>query len=96
MTSRRWPTPDELGGAPEIAIIAALEAILDLTLRALFSVHPQLGDDECPYWVRDLSPASEAADRILAAARTLADALEAYRGVVARRRDDPIETDPVF
>jgi hypothetical protein len=96
MTPRRLPTPDELDDAPQLAIVAALDQILDLTLRTLVSLHPQLGDAECPHWVRDVSPASEAADRILAAARPLADALEAYRGVVAARRGDPIETDPAF
>jgi len=96
MTPRRLPTPDELDDAPELAIVAALDEILELTLRALVSFHPQLGDPECPHWVRNASPASEAADCILAAARPLAGALEAYRGVVARRRADPIETDPAF
>lgn len=96
MTPQPLPTPGELDHAPELAIVAALDEILELTLRTLASLHPQLGDAECPHWARSPSAASEAAHRILAAARTLADALGAYRSVVARRRGDPIETDPAF
>ncbi len=96
MIPRRLPTPDELADAPELAILAALDDILELALRVLVSVHPQLGDDECPAWIRCGSPASEAADRILDAARPLADALEAYRSVVTRTRDDKIDADRPF
>jgi hypothetical protein len=93
---RRPPTPDELADAPELAIVTALDDLLELTLRTLVSVHPQLGDDECPHWARWTSPVSEAAERILAAARSLAAALQAYRHALARIRDDPLDADPPF
>lgn len=87
------PTPDELADAPELAIVAALDHLLELTLRALVSAHPQLGDTECPFWARHTDPASQAAERILAAARPLAAALQAYPPVVAGIRDDPPDRD---
>lgn len=95
-TPQPLPTPVELHHAPQLAIVAALGEILDLTLRTLASLYPQLGDAECPDWARSHCAASEAAERILAAARPLADALGAYRSIVARRRGDPIEADPDF
>jgi len=93
---RRPPTPDELADTPELAIVTALDDLLELTLRTLVSVHPQLGDDECPYWARRTSPASEAADRILVAARPLAVALQAYERAVVRIRDDQRDADRPF
>jgi len=76
------PTPIEIADVPELAILAALEDILDLALRALLAAHPQLGDPDCPYWAQDPSPAHAAADRILAAAVPLARALDTYRRAV--------------
>jgi len=96
MIARRLPTPDDLADAPELATLAALDEILELALRVLVSVHPQLGDAECPAWARSRSPASEAADRILDAARPLAHALHAYRSIVTRRRADEIDADLPF
>jgi hypothetical protein len=93
---RRLPTPDELADAPELAIVTALDHLLELALRALVSVHPQLGDAECPFWARHAEPDSEAAERILAAARPLAAALQAYQQAVARIRDDKRDADPSF
>jgi hypothetical protein len=96
MSPRPAPTPAELADAPELAILAALDAIVDFALRALVSEHPQLADPECPAWARQNSPASDAAHRILAAARPLSNALEAYRRAIATARDDPTDTDPSF
>jgi len=92
MSPRCAPTPDDLNDAPELAILAALDGILELALRALVCEHPQLGDSECPSWARHTTPLGEAADRILDAARPLAKALEAYRRTAAitrEPRDDP-------
>lgn len=89
MSPRRPPSPDDLNDAPELAILAALEGTLELALRALATEHPQLGDLECPAWVRQNSPASEAAERILEAARLLATALEVYRRATTSDPGDP-------
>ncbi len=96
MSPRPAPTPAELADAPELAILVALDAIVDLALRTLVSEHPQLADPECPAWARQNSPAGDAAHRVLATARPLCNALEAYRRAVATARDDPTDTDPSF
>jgi len=94
MSPARPPTPIEIAHAPELAILAALDDTLDLALRALVAAHPPLGDPDCPRWTQDLSPTRAAADRLLAAARPLTHALDAYRRAVARpRRRDP-DPDP--
>jgi hypothetical protein len=97
MSPRRWlPTPAELDEAPELAILAALDDTLETALRALVAAHPQLGDSECPAWVRRTSAASAAADRILHASKRLAHALDAYRRAVTPRRDTETEPNPHF
>jgi len=86
----RFPTPPEIADVPELAILAALEDLLDLTLRALLAAHPQLSDSECSDRLRDPSPAQAAADRIVTAANPLARALDAYRrAVTPSRRQNP-------
>jgi hypothetical protein len=67
------PTPAELDEAPELAMLAALDHTLEIALRALVAAHPQLGDSECPAWVRRASAAGDAAERILNASKRLAN-----------------------
>ena len=93
---RRLPTPAELDEAPELAILAALDGTLAIALRALVAAHPQLGDSECPAWVRRASAASDAADRILHASKRLANALDAYRRAVTPHRDAKTDPNPSF
>jgi hypothetical protein len=88
----RFPTPPQIADVPELAILAALDDLLDLTLRALLAVHPQLGDSDGPDRLRDPSPAHAAAHRIVTAAKPLARALDAYRRAVTpprRQHPDP-------
>jgi hypothetical protein len=92
----RWPTPAQLDRDPELAILAALDDTLDLALRALVAVHPQLGDPDGPLWVREPDATRAAADRILTAARRLDRALDAYRRAVALRREAGTDLDPSF
>ena len=96
MNPRRPPTPAEIADAPELAILAALSDTLDLALRALVAAHPQLGDPDCPAWIRQAGPDSVAADVILTAATHLSDALDAYRRVLSLRRDSDPDTDLPF
>jgi hypothetical protein len=90
------PTPAELDEAPELAMLAALDHTLEIALRALVAAHPQLGDSECPAWVRQTSAARDAADRILEASRPLAHAIDAYRRAVTPHRDAETDLDPSF
>ena len=82
-----WPTPEELGEAPELAVLALLDANLDLALRALVSAHPQLADPDRPAWTLDQSPSGRAAENFLARAKALHRALETYRDAVTLGRD---------
>lgn len=92
----RFPTPPEIADVPELAILAALENTLDLAIYALLAAHPQLGDPDCPSWLRDPSPARASADRILAAAAPLARALGAYRRAVTPSPNDDPDPDVPF
>lgn len=82
-----WPTPEELEETPELAVLALLDANLDLALRALVSAHPQLADPDRPAWTLDQSPSGRAAEKFLARAKGLHRALETYRDALARHRD---------
>lgn len=96
MSRTRLPTPAELDETPALALLAALDHALELTLRALLAAHPQLGDPECPAWARDPAPAHPAAERLVAAASALAEAIDAYRRTVTPLPDDAAEPDPTF
>lgn len=84
-----WPTPEELEDAPELAVLALLDANLEIALRALVSAHPQLADPDRPAWTLDQSPSGRAAKTFLARAKGLHRALETYRDAVALHRDIP-------
>jgi hypothetical protein len=90
------PTPRELVDAPELAILAALDDILTLTLRALVAAHPQLADPECPHWARDGSAERDAAERSLAASAPLSTAIAEYGRATAGRRDPDDDPDTPF
>jgi hypothetical protein len=74
-----WPTPQALDAAPELGLLAALEATLELSLRALVAAHPALADRERPAWALDRSPRCVAAHRFVDRAAALLQALDAYR-----------------
>jgi hypothetical protein len=72
------PTPDELLRAPELAILSALETLLNLALVAIVAAQPELqatadGHDA----VR--TDAANSADCVIAKAQTLAVAIADYR-----------------
>jgi hypothetical protein len=82
-----WPTPEELEEAPELAVLALLDANLEIALRALVSAHPQLADPDRPAWTLDHSPSGRAAENFLARAKGLHRTLETYRDAVALGRN---------
>jgi hypothetical protein len=88
-TKHSWPTPEELGDAPELAVLALLDANLEIALRALVAAHPALGDPDRPPWTLSPSPSSRAAEILLASAKRLHRALETYRDAVALHPDTP-------
>jgi hypothetical protein len=79
-----WPPSIlEISAAPEMAILTALVALLDIAGDALFVAHPELGDDddERPYW-KPLPPTVPHAGRILRSAASLRRAIRRYRRAV--------------
>jgi hypothetical protein len=93
--TRRIPTPDDLVDAPELAILAALELMLDLAVRALVCEHPELADPERPYWLPQASPLDNAAHTVVGSAADLKQALITYREAIdIRRQDDAPDRDP--
>jgi len=93
--TRRLPTPDDLLDAPELAILAALDLMLDLALHALVCEHPELADPERPYWLPQASPSATAARTVVAQADDLKQALVTYREAIEiRRQEGPSDSDP--
>jgi hypothetical protein len=84
----RIPTPDELGGDPELAILVALDLTLELTTRALACAHPELLDPERPYWLGSPTRAATIAKTLVRRTRALQRALRAYREAVELPRQD--------
>ena len=88
------PTPDELVDAPELAILHALDQILNLTPRVLVTAHPQLADTGAPFWVIEASKATQTAADIVAEAHEIQRLIRAYRTAVSLSRDQRAEVDP--
>ena len=83
----RLPTPDELGHAPELAILGALGATIDLAIVALVAVHPALqaradGRDAVT------APSAAQADHVIGRAQALVAAIARYRTTRRRERDE--------
>jgi hypothetical protein len=92
------PTPDDLVGTPELAILAALAWTLDLVARTLVCAYPELTDPERPYWLCQASPIATAAETLVHQTVDMKQALIAYREAIEIRRqnntpehpDDPL------
>ena len=91
---RRIPTPGELTDNPELALLHALDHLLDLVPRVLVVAHPELADPEAPFWVRETSETLREADDILPTAHRLQQHIRAYRAAITRLRDQRVERDP--
>jgi len=74
MAASARPTPDQIALAPELGLLAALEAVLDLTVRTLEAAWPEPRGDE-----DDESLAS----RIGLLAEELREAILDYRAILA-------------
>ncbi len=91
---RRFPTPDEIADAPELALLHALDEILVLVPRTLVAAHPKLGDSEAPFWLQEASRTIRKANDIVATAHRLRQHLRAYRVAITLARDQRIDSDP--
>ncbi len=84
--TRRRPTYLELSSDPELAVLAALDRLLELSVAALLAAHPDLGVDDEPEPHRLTAHAGS----IIEASDHLRDLLKGYRAALARRyRDIP-------
>jgi len=91
---RRRPTPDDLDYEPQLAVLFALGADLDVAAMALIASHPELRDG-----TGETAPGSTAslARACVLVARDLQGLLEIYRHALERppRRPAPLD-DEVF
>jgi hypothetical protein len=75
-TPRPPPTPQELRGAPELALLAALQQLLELTTVMLAAIHPEVGDD---HHGRPLDLQAILADQLIQLGGYLAETASRYR-----------------
>jgi len=91
---RRIPTPDELADHPGLALLHALDEILDLVPRVLVATHPELADPDAPFWVREASEPTRLANPIVMGTHRLQQHIRAYRTAITLARDPRVESDP--
>jgi hypothetical protein len=90
----RTPTPDDPVDAPELAILAALESVLELVARALVCAHPELADPERPYWLRQASCVTAAAETVIQLSAEMKQVIIEYREALEIRRQDEASAHP--
>lgn len=93
MSSRSRPTPAQIAHSPELAILCALDEILEIASRALIAAHPVLGNTEAPYWARDSGGLGTAAGTLMARAARLRPAIHAYVAAATSERNGGSEDD---
>lgn len=83
--TRRRPTYLELSNDPELAVLAALDRLLELSVAALLAKHPDLGVEE-----PEPHRLTAHAGSIIEASSHLQALLKGYRAALARHyRDIP-------
>jgi len=79
---QRSLTSEQLQVLPELAILVALDTVLQTTIRALHAAHPDLvEDDPNPKIPEPITAAVCAADVIVHLAGTMLDAIDRYQRV---------------
>jgi hypothetical protein len=87
MTRPRSRLPFEpIAHPPELAILCALDEILDLARRTLLAAHPTLGDPDAPYWVAERDALCRAARVLIARSATLHRAIRSYENAATELR----------
>lgn len=77
-----WPRKEQLCSDPALAILAALDAVLDLVILSLVASHPCLSDPHKPYELPPLLPSDIVAPEVIAIGRQLQKSLQDYRNAV--------------
>ena len=74
---RASPTRHELVAAPELAVLVALQQLLELTTLTLAAIHPELVGDRS--YLRPLDPQLVVADQLIKLGARLTKAVTCYR-----------------
>lgn len=85
MNSVEIPTPPTLDRAPELAVIAVLDAALKASVFAMISSHPLLRDPDCSVG----NDADLVASVFLSIANQLGEAINAYHRAIEREHAIP-------
>ena len=90
------PTPRDLVAAPELAVLAALQHILELSTFALLATHPELEGE--PSHLRPPDSRAVLADQVIRLATRLEQATARYHAAVLAdlRRPDARDDDLPF
>ncbi len=81
-------TPCDIESAPELGALAALAAVLDIAVQILVvASHPELTDDERPYWLGERSASYAIAKNIVRLSGQMRNAILQYRVAVAQPCD---------
>ena len=81
-------TPGEIESAPELGALVALDAVLDIAVQILaVASHPELTDDERPYWLGERSASYAIAKNIVRLSGQMRNAILQYRVAVAQPCD---------
>lgn len=85
-------TANDLGRAPQLSVLAALDATLRVALLALVDAHPEVHDSE---QVRASNPHVAAAHRLCIRILELERVLDAYVDALGQHPEDPLDDGPL-
>jgi hypothetical protein len=88
------PTPHELATAPELALLAALQNLVELTTFTLVAIHPELVGDRS--YLRPLDPQAILADQLIKLGGRLVKATDCYRAAAIASVHAPDTSDIPF
>jgi len=94
VTPRASPALHELVAAPELAVLVALQQLLELTTLTLAAIHPDLVGDRS--YLRPLDPQAVLAEQLIELAARLAKATTRYRAAAIAALQAPDTDDLPF
>jgi len=87
----KTPTLDELGRAPQLAVLAALDAALHVAFLTLINAHEELRETER---VLESNPRAAAARNVVVRSWELGKLLDAYVDALRGPLEDPLDDGP--
>lgn len=88
----KTPTVNDLGRAPQLAVLAALDATTRVALLALVDAHPEVHDT---VRVRESNPHAAAAHSLAIRILELGRVLNAYVDALEQPLEDPFDDGPL-